>query len=64
MIAQAQRIEHYEIAGYGSVCTYAEQLDQTDAYRMLSETLREEKHTDDKLNKLATDSINKKAKRG
>lgn len=62
LIAQAQRIEHYEIAGYGTVCAYAEQLSQQNAHKMLRETLDEEKHADEKLNKLATGSINKQAK--
>lgn len=54
LIAAAQRVEHYEIAAYGTVCTYAEQLSHSDAHQILSETLSEEKETDDKLNTLAS----------
>jgi ferritin-like metal-binding protein YciE len=57
LIAAAQRVEHYEIAGYGCVRTYAELLDQGDAASLLEETLEEERETDQKLTKLA-ESIN------
>ena len=53
LISAAQRVEHYEIAGYGCVCTYAELLGEDDALSLLKKTLEEEKETDKKLTKLA-----------
>ena len=61
LIAAAQRVEHYEIAGYGTVRTYAEMLGQRDAERLLQQTLDEEGQTDKKLTKLATSLINLEA---
>jgi ferritin-like metal-binding protein YciE len=61
MIAGAQRVEHYEIAGYGTVRTYAELLGRQDWARLLEQTLQEEKETDQKLNQLAS-RINLEAK--
>jgi ferritin-like metal-binding protein YciE len=61
LIAAAQRVEHYEIAAYGTVCTYAEQMSHDEALSLLQETLEEEKDTDHKLNDLATGSINEMA---
>lgn len=61
LIASAQRIEHYEIAGYGTALQFAKQLDLSDIEALLSETLEEEKDTNEKLNDLAIESINKKA---
>ncbi len=61
MIAGAQRVEHYEIAGYGTVCTYARLLGQNDWAQILDQTLREEKDTDSKLNRLS-ERINMEAK--
>jgi ferritin-like metal-binding protein YciE len=60
LIAAAQRVEHYEIAGYGSVKTYADLLGEDEAVKLLSETLQEEKDTDEKLTE-AAESINAKA---
>ena len=54
LIAAAQRVEHYEVAGYGAAHNYAGQLDLSDAASLLDETLGEEKAADKKLNKLAT----------
>ncbi|NDJ33557.1 MAG: ferritin-like domain-containing protein [Chloroflexi bacterium] len=62
LIAAAQRVEHYEIAAYGTVCTYAEQLSENDAHQKLTQTLDEEKNTDSKLTDLAVNRINQKAK--
>jgi ferritin-like metal-binding protein YciE len=62
LIAAAQRAEHYEIAAYGTVCAYAQQLSYGDAYRLLHETLDEEKDTDSRLTDLAKNMINKRAK--
>ena len=53
LIAAAQRVEHYEIAGYGCVRTYAELLEEDDAVSILEKTLNEEKETDEKLTELA-----------
>ena len=53
LIAAAQRVEHYEIAGYGCVRTYAELLGEHDAMELLQETLDEEAETDKKLTKLS-----------
>jgi ferritin-like metal-binding protein YciE len=61
MIAGAQRVEHYEIAGYGTVRTYAQLLGRNDWAQLLEQTLNEEKQADQKLNQLAS-HINVEAK--
>jgi len=61
LIAAAQRVEHYEIAGYGTARTFAQRLGRTDAARLLQQTLDEEAATDKKLTTLAEQSINPKA---
>jgi ferritin-like metal-binding protein YciE len=61
IISAAQRVEHYEIAGYGCARTYAEQLGHHDAARMLQETLDEEKAADEKLTHIARQHINMEA---
>lgn len=61
MIAGAQKVEHYEIAGYGTVRTYANLLGRKDWAQLLQQTLDEEKQTDAKLNQLA-ERINLEAK--
>jgi ferritin-like metal-binding protein YciE len=53
LISAAQRVEHYEIAAYGTVREYAKMLGQKDAAKLLDETLEEEKATDEKLNELS-----------
>ncbi|WP_266205592.1 YciE/YciF ferroxidase family protein [Pontibacter kalidii] len=63
LIASAQRVEHYEIAAYGTVCTYANQLGMKDVLNLLHQTLEEEKMTDQKLTQIAEKSINLKAGR-
>jgi ferritin-like metal-binding protein YciE len=60
LISAAQRVEHYEIAAYGCVSTYAKLLRQNDAVSLLRQTLEEEKATDKKLTELAN-SINLEA---
>ena len=60
LIAAAQRVEHYEIAGYGTVRTYAQLLGENEAVRLLQQTLDEEGATDKKLTALA-ESINVEA---
>jgi ferritin-like metal-binding protein YciE len=53
MVSAAQRVEHYEMAGYGSVRAYAELLGKTDIAQLLQETLNEEKAADKKLTEVA-----------
>lgn len=53
LVASAQRVEHYEIAGYGTVRTFAELLGEEEAVNLLQQTLDEEKETDEKLTELA-----------
>jgi ferritin-like metal-binding protein YciE len=60
IIGAAQKVEHYEIAGYGTVRTFAELLGEDEAVSLLEETLEEEKETDQKLTELA-DQINVEA---
>lgn len=61
LIAMAQRVEHYEIAGYGTVCTYAEQMQHKDDLTTLRQTLAEEKATDAKLTQIAERFVNLQA---
>src|SRR5258705_6967579 len=61
LIAAAQRIEHYEMASYGTARSYAEALGDYDAVRVLQQTLDEEGHTDHVLTKLAERGINQAA---
>lgn len=62
IIAAGQKVEHYEIATYGTLIAWAQELGLDDVADVLSETLEEEKAADVKLSKLATQGINKKAK--
>jgi ferritin-like metal-binding protein YciE len=55
LICAAQKVEHYEIASYGSLATWAELLGLEDAVDLLKETLGEEKETDEKLNEIASE---------
>ena len=61
LIGAAQRVEHYEIAGYGVVRTFASLLGEEDAVGLLQRTLNEEGETDKKLTKLAETVINVEA---
>ena len=61
LIAAAQAVEHYEIARYGTLRSWAEQLGMKEAAKLLGETLSEEKQTDELLNKIAKSSVNRKA---
>lgn len=61
LISAAQRVEHYEMAAYGSVRSYAKQLDRPDIARLMQDTLDEEKAADKKLTELST-KINTSAK--
>ena len=58
LIAAAQRVEHYEIAGYGTVRTFAERLGRTRDAELLQQTLDEESDTDELLNRLAMNVVN------
>ena len=62
LIAAAQRVEHYEMAGYGCARTYAELLRDRQGAQLLQTTLMEELATDKKLSKLAKSVINVAAK--
>jgi ferritin-like metal-binding protein YciE len=62
LIGAAQRVEHYEIAGYGTVIAFAEELGEADHASLLTETLDEEKETDGKLSGLAK-QVNAHAKK-
>jgi ferritin-like metal-binding protein YciE len=61
LIGAAQRVEHYEIAAYGTARAHAKQLGYVKAYEVLSQTLNEEKDTDQKLTQLAENRANVKA---
>ncbi|HVK15382.1 MAG TPA: ferritin-like domain-containing protein [Fimbriiglobus sp.] len=63
LIASAQKVEHYEIATYGTLCAWADQLGMTDAKNILGQTLNEEKATDEKLTRLAESMVNVHAAR-
>src|SRR5204862_2278710 len=63
IIAAAQRVEHYEIAGYGTVRTYANLLGENQAASLLEQTLEEEKEADQTLNEIA-EQINVEAGHG
>jgi ferritin-like metal-binding protein YciE len=55
LIASAQKVEHYEIAAYGTLATYAKLLENDEALSLLTETLDEEKVTDEKLTAIASE---------
>lgn len=61
LIAAAQRVEHYEIAGYGTARAYARRLGNKEAEKLLQETLDEEAKTDELLTQLAEQSVNQQA---
>jgi len=61
LISAAQRVEHYEIAGYGSARAFAEVLGEKSAVKLLQQTLEEESATDGKLTELATSEVNQTA---
>jgi len=58
LIAAAQKVEHYEMAGYGSARTFAKLLDRNEAADLLEETLNEEKAADEKLTGVAESTVN------
>jgi Uncharacterized protein conserved in bacteria len=61
LIAAAQKVEHYEIASYGTLCVLAKQMGHSEALTLLKATLAEEKATDEKLSLLAESSVNAQA---
>jgi len=61
IIVAGQKVEHYEIAGYGSVRTFAQLLGQDQSAELLQQTLDEESETNELLNKLAEDIVNPEA---
>jgi ferritin-like metal-binding protein YciE len=61
LIAAAQRVEHYEMSGYGTARAFARRLGLTQAATFLEQTLSEEKAADEKLNRIAESSVNPKA---
>jgi ferritin-like metal-binding protein YciE len=61
LIAAAQKVEHYEMAAYGTVRAWAEQLGLSDAAALLEQTLEEEKETDAKLTQIAEAMVNAQA---
>lgn len=64
IIAAAQKVEHYEIASYGTVRTWAEMLGDDDAVELLQQTLDEEGETDKRLTELAQEIVNVQAAAG
>ncbi len=58
LVAAAQKVEHYEIASYGSMCAWAEQLGLEDVVSLITETLEEEKGADEKLSNIAEEVVN------
>jgi len=61
LIGAANRVEHYEMAGYGTVRTFAEMLGYNNAVQLLEQTLEEEKEADRKLTQIAEQMVNDNA---
>lgn len=61
IISAAQKVEHYEIASYGTLCAFAKQLGHEEAATLLEETLNEEKEADSTLSDIAQSTINQEA---
>ncbi len=64
LICAAQKVEHYEIASYGCVVTWARQLDEEEIADLLQKTLDEEKETNERLTQLAESTVNAEAEEG
>jgi ferritin-like metal-binding protein YciE len=62
IIMSAQKVEHYEMAAYGSAATWAEMMGRKDIKTLLGQTLQEEEQTDQKLTRLARSGVNQRAK--
>lgn len=63
VVVSLQKINHYEIAGYGTAVAYAKALHKDDVAAILLDTLKEEKQSDQELSRLAEEKINIKARR-
>ena len=61
LIAAAQKVEHYEIATYGTLCTWAEQMGHQEALELLKQSIDEEETTDERLTELAESLANQRA---
>jgi ferritin-like metal-binding protein YciE len=61
IISAAQKVEHYEIASYGTLCAFAKTLGENEVANLLEQTLNEEKEADETLTKIAEASINEEA---
>ena len=61
LVAAAQAVEHYEMARYGTLCSWAKVLGMDEAVQVLTQTLEEEKRTDETLTQLAESEINQTA---
>ena len=61
IIASAQKVEHYEIASYGTLCAWAQQAGEREAVRLLEASLREEMHADKVLSRIAESASNREA---
>jgi ferritin-like metal-binding protein YciE len=61
IISAAQKIEHYEIASYGTLCAFAKTLGENDIANLLEQTLKEEKQADETLTQVAESSVNEEA---
>jgi ferritin-like metal-binding protein YciE len=61
LIASAQRVEHYEMAAYGTLVAWAQAMGHSEAAELLEQTLEEEKAADEKLTSIAEDSVNREA---
>jgi len=61
LIASAQRVEHYEMAAYGTLVAWAQAMGHNEAAELLEQTLEEEKAADEKLTSIADDSVNREA---
>ena len=64
LIISAQKVEHYEIASYGGLCSWAEQMSHNDALELLRQTLDDEKAADEKLTEVAETIANTQAEQG
>jgi ferritin-like metal-binding protein YciE len=61
IISAAQKVEHYEIASYGTLCAFAKTLGEDEVANLLEQTLNEEKEADHKLTQIAESSVNEEA---
>jgi ferritin-like metal-binding protein YciE len=61
MIGSAQAVEHYEITRYGTLIAWAKQLGRKDAVELLEENLKQEKHADQLLTRIAESAVNERA---